>query len=346
MKVDYIIVGAGLAGIAFCEKLFEQNRSFVVIDNNSQQASTVAGGLYNPVVLKRFTKVWKAKAQLQMAIPFYNTLAEKLKIKLNYNLPVYRLFASKEEQNNWFQACDSRHLSEFLSPQLIRLKHDHINCNFGFGKVLQTGRIDTGLLVSAYKKYLRDANRLIEETFDHNSLKFNGKSVTYNLLNTSHVIFAEGYGLKKNPFFKDIPLNAAKGELLTIHSAELQIDFILKSSVFLIPLGKDLYRVGATYEWTDKTNEPTLKGKEELVAKLNKVISCKYEIVEHVAGLRPTVPDRRPLVGQHERYKQLYVLNGLGTRGVIIAPFVADQLFHSIEHERPIDAEININRFD
>ena len=62
-NVDYIIVGCGFAGVAFCEQLIAANKSFLVFDNKSQQSSVVAGGLYNPVVLKRFTSVWKSKEQ-------------------------------------------------------------------------------------------------------------------------------------------------------------------------------------------------------------------------------------------------------------------------------------------
>ena len=61
MKVDYIIVGSGLAGIAFCEQLKAHNKTFFVFDNGSQQSSLVAGGLYNPVILNRFTKVWRSR---------------------------------------------------------------------------------------------------------------------------------------------------------------------------------------------------------------------------------------------------------------------------------------------
>jgi len=69
MKVDYLIVGSGLAGIAFCEQLKTYGKSFVMFDDNSQVSSTVAGGLYNPVVLKRFTPVWKSQEQLELALP-------------------------------------------------------------------------------------------------------------------------------------------------------------------------------------------------------------------------------------------------------------------------------------
>ena len=45
-ELDYIIVGCGLAGIAFSEQLRANDKSFVVFDNQSQQSSVVAAGLY------------------------------------------------------------------------------------------------------------------------------------------------------------------------------------------------------------------------------------------------------------------------------------------------------------
>jgi glycine oxidase len=54
INTDYIIIGCGLAGVALCEKLRGEGKSFIVYDNNSQQSSIVAAGLYNPVILKRF----------------------------------------------------------------------------------------------------------------------------------------------------------------------------------------------------------------------------------------------------------------------------------------------------
>ncbi|WP_445724289.1 NAD(P)/FAD-dependent oxidoreductase, partial [Flavobacterium sp.] len=116
------------------------------------------------------------------------------------------------------------------------------------------------------------------------------------------------------------------------------------SSVFILPIGNDLYKVGATYDWSDKSNTPTEAGKDELISKLKEIISCDFEIVNHFAGVRPTVKDRRPLVGTHPTYKQIHVLNGLGTRGVMLGPYLANQLFQHIENKVPLEKEIDIIR--
>jgi len=343
--VDYIIVGCGLAGIAFSHILEQNNKTYVVIDNVSQKSSTVAGGLYNPVVLKRFTSVWKSEEQLDIALPFYKAFEKKLNVKLDYKVPVFRLFNSVEEQNNWFQASDNPKLSQYLDAVLIQLKNDALNAKFGFGKVLQTGRLDTLTLVKRYKNYLKNEDQFLEETFQYNALSETESNIIYKGINAKHVVFCEGYGLKQNPFFKELPLNGTKGELITIKAPDLNIDFVLKSSVFLIPLGHSMYRVGATYEWEDKTNNITQKGREELLKKLKTIINCDFKVIDQVAGIRPTVIDRRPLVGQHKRHKNMFVLNGLGTRGVMIAPYAAKQLYDFIENDIPLDKEVNINRF-
>lgn len=346
MKVDYIIVGKGLAGISFCEQLRVNNKSFVVFDNSSQQSSLVAGGLYNPVVLKRFTGVWKSKEQLTLALPMYNALEAEFNVKLDYKIPVYRKFASTEEQNNWFTASDNPLLAEFLLDKIISNSNKSIEAPYGFGKVLETGRIDVKTLMVTYKNYLEKENILFEESFDYDLLKVNSNHIQYKSIEAKQIVFSEGFGITKNPFFNKLPLVPAKGELLIIHAPDLKIDFVLKSGVFLIPLGDDNYIVGATYEWKDLTNNTSTKAKEELLVKLEKLITCKFEIVNQVAGIRPTVKDRRPLVGQHQVHERMYVLNGLGTRGVMIGPYVAQKLYSFIENKMPLDKEIDISRFD
>ncbi|MEM9363343.1 MAG: FAD-binding oxidoreductase [Bacteroidota bacterium] len=343
--VDYLVVGCGLAGISFCEILEKNEKSFHVVSDNSQQASWVAGGLYNPVILKRFTLAWNAPQQMDLAMPFYQRLEQKLQVKLDYKLRVLRLFASAEEQNGWFEASDKPGLDYFLSNEIHQNVNDHIDAPLGFGEVLYTGRVDTRELLRSYSKYLAKKKRLTQEAFDFSRLKIDANSIGYTSIQAKHIVFADGYGLKNNPFFNYLPLNGTKGELLTIKAPRLKEESVIKSSVFIIPLGEDLYRVGATYKWKDKSNEPTQASREELLTKLKTFLKSDFEVVDHVAGIRPTVADRRPLVGEHPTHQNLYCLNGFGSRGVLIAPYAAEQLFDCIENDSPINPEMNLNRF-
>ncbi len=344
-KVDYIIVGCGLASIAFCEQLRASDKSFVVFDDDSQKSSIVAAGLYNPVILKRFTEVWKAKEQLEKALPLYAKIEKDLNIKIDYKLQILRRFASIEEQNLWFSASDKPNLEPYLSTELLKHKNLNIDAPFGYGEVLHTGRLDTEMLITSYKNFLKQANCFEAKVFQYNRLNIRRDKNKYENFSAKHIVFAEGFGVKKNPFFEHIPINGTKGEVLTIKATDLKIDYAIKSSVFIIPIGNDLYTVGSTYNREDKSNTPTEAGKQELLSKLKTFIKCNIEVVNHVAGVRPTVKDRRPLVGRHSEYRNLFVLNGLGTRGVMIAPYVAEQLFQLIEYNKELDKEIDLNRF-
>lgn len=344
-KVDYIVVGLGLAGIAFVEELIKANKSFVVYENSSQVSSIVAGGTYNPVILKRFTPVWNGHEQLQTAIPFYKNIEEKLAVVLDTPFKTRKIFSSVGDENNWFIASDKPMLSHYMNPTIVKEQIPGVICDFGYGELNGTGRINTPLLVDSYKKYLENLNALVTEEFRYDALSTSNEIINYKEIEAEHVVFCEGFGLKQNPFFNYLPLNGTKGEVMTIHAPELKIDYLLKSAVFVMPIGNDYYKVGATFNWTDKTSVPTEEGKKELVEKLEKVINVPYTIVEQKAGIRPTVKDRRPLVGLHPENKKLAVLNGLGTRGVMIAPTVAKNLFNHLENKEELDKEIDIKRF-
>ncbi|QHI36946.1 tRNA 5-methylaminomethyl-2-thiouridine biosynthesis bifunctional protein MnmC [Kordia antarctica] len=344
--VDYIIVGLGLAGIAFCEELEADGKTFIVYEDNSQQSSTVAGGLYNPVILKRFTLTWNADEQLAIALPFYNALEQKLGVKFDEKLAVMRRFTAVEEQNMWFEASDKPKLSKYLDTKLVVNTNKSLNAPFSLGRVKKTGRINTKKLLKAYREYLESENVLRKERFQYIDLIMDENSVRYQNIKAKKIIFCEGFGVNLNPYFSYLPLKGSKGELLMIKAPNLNLDYVSKSSVFLIPQGNDIYSVGATYDWKDKTHAITEEAKAELVEKLSKLINCDYEIIDQVAGIRPTVVDRRPLVGIHPNHSQIAILNGLGTRGVMIGPTVAKQLYNHLTHQAALPTEIDIKRFE
>ena len=345
MQVDYIIVGLGLAGLAVTRELVENNKSFIVFEDNSQNSSMVAGGIYNPVILKRFTAVWNGESQLKTAIPFYKALENKFQKRYHDPIDIYRIFQSIEEQNNWFMACEKPALSNYMVPQIVSKNFKGVTAKFGFGKLTNTGRIITKTLLNDYRNYLATKNLIKNEQFKYAEVEITDEGITYNGINAQKIVFCEGFGLKENPFFKYLPMREVKGELLTIHAPDLNVNFLIKAAVFVLPLGNSFFKVGATFNWEDKTKLPTEEGKQELVSKLETFISTPYKIVGHTAGIRPTVKDRRPLVGKHPKYPNMAVLNGLGTRGVILAPITAKALYNYLENDIALPKEISINRF-
>lgn len=343
--LDYIVVGLGLAGTSFCETLRKHNKRFVVFNDSSQSASLVAGGLSNPVILKRFTMAWKASTLIPIANDFYRALEDTLGQKLMSDLPVYRKFASVEEQNMWFEASDKEELKKYLSPVLVRNSNTSLIAPYDFGNVLHASRLDTARTLKRYIAFLEQKGLLNSESFDHAELEKNGSYVSYGAIKAKYIVFSEGFGLRQNPFFDYLPMQGSKGEYLIIKCVELKERNAIKSSLFVIPLGDDFYKVGANYDRDTSNSLPTESTKRELLKTLDVLLNCPYEVVGHEAGIRPTVKDRKPLVGQHPEYDRLFVLNGFGSHGIMIGPWAANQLFTAIEKGIALDQEIDVKRY-
>ena len=343
-QVDYIIVGIGIAGITLCERLDALGRSFVVFDPGDMNATVIAGGVVNPVVLKRFTPVWRALEFIEVARPFYTQLNEKLNGRFLEKKPLYRIFANAEEQNDWTIAGDSPVLTPFLSSEVVRNVYANVKAPFGYGEVHNSFNIDTTALIREYRRYLSETYRLLEERFDHDQLQTSPREHLYGEYSAKHIIFSEGTSVIKNPNFTYSCLIPKKGEYVVIRSADLKCDAVLKGPYFMIPKGNDLYQVGATFAHGDFNRENTEQGRTMLAKAIKKMISCEFEIVEQTHGMRPTVKDRRPVLGSI-REDGLFFFNGLGTRGLLMAPLLSRWLIDHIENKAALPSEVNIRRF-
>lgn len=340
---DYIIVGLGLAGISFTHLLEKHSKSFFVYNAGENSATLTSGAFFNPVVLKRFTPIWKAQEQMTLLRPFYEEIQQKIHSVFVEKLPTYRKFASTEEQNDWFFASEKPILQDFLSKDIKKEVSPLVSTPFGLGEVLYTGRLHTKDLVAAYQKHLKSQNLLFEERFDYEKLEIHSDYISYNDIKAKRIVFCEGFGLKNNPFFNYLPLVGCKGELLSFKAEGLSLDSVIKGDGFIFP-DQDHFKIGATYHFEDKSPEPTQEAAEELLTKLKKFLLCDFTPLAQHTAIRPTTKDRRPLVGKHPHYHNLYVLNGLGTRGSMLAPYTATALFNHIEYKQEIEKEMNISR--
>ena len=117
-------------------------------------------------------------------------------------------------------------------------------------------------------------NHLVFDTFDHSALKISTHNIQYNSIKARNIIFAEGTYAEKNPLFNWLPFKPVKGDVLTIESRDLNLDKIRKKNIFILPIGENKYKIGATYHWSDKTWEPSEKAKLELIEKFEKISNC------------------------------------------------------------------------
>lgn len=345
--LDYLIIGQGLAGSCLAHRLFKENKSYKIIDIVSNSASFVSSGMYNPVVLKRFTPVWNAEIEIDKLLKEFKNFEILLKVKLIYNSDLYRIFANEDEVRTWKKKSErNENLKPFLDPEIYDSVNPNIIANFGMGKVYKSGKIFVRELLREFRKFLLKDNRLIDDIFDFNHLNKEINYYEYKGIKTKKIVFCDGYSLKYNPYFNYLPMEGVKGETMVIHANGLGLTDIVKSKVFIMPMDKDYYYIGATYHYHEVNDEISEEGQNELINSLNKFLNIDYKIVKKFAGIRPTVVDRRPLLGEHPEFKNMFIFNGLGSRGVMLAPIMAEELYHFMENSKELLSEVSIKRFN
>jgi len=342
---DIIIVGGGIASCSLAWQLHSQGKSFLIITDKQKGSSSVAAGVYNPMVLKRFTAVWKAQEQLSVMNELYNAVRDKTTVDYRTAITVARRFHDDRESKTWIKKSSRDDLKSFMQSEIKYLEINGIDAASGYGFVDDTGWVNTIGFMRATLDYFESSNSVIYETFDFDSLKLINNIVEYKDFKASNIIFAEGYRMLDNPYFNQLPLQGNKGEVLIIKVLGLKLHHIIKSSVFLMPYKDDLFWVGATYDRDNLTDLPTDHGREFLTSRLERFLKLPYEIVDHKHGIRPTTKDRRPFVGHHPIHKNLWIFNGMGSRAVLIAPWAAQQLIERIYNNSPLNPEIDIKRF-
>ena len=343
---DVLIVGQGLSGTTLASMLIDSGKRVCVIDHPDENSSSnVAAGLVNPITGRRVVKSWMADALIPFAKKFYAAEEEKFGTRFFQPMDCLEVIRHAKELNDWNNRLNEIDLIAYKGESI-----DDTNYKTSLTSYLKLIRITSSgwMNISSYLKAWRE--RLIEEgcfvsaTLSESDLKINTGSIQYKDLQADRMIFCEGHHTRSNELWVWLPFLPAKGEILTIR-CDLPQDFILLGGIFLIPLGNKLFRAGATYEWDYSDASPTEKGREKLIDSIKQLVKIPFEVMAHHAGIRPTVKDRRPIVGRHPQYSNVYILNGLGTKGVQFAPFFANELIDFMESGKPINGEVNVSRF-
>ncbi|MRT92553.1 FAD-binding oxidoreductase [Ancylomarina sp. 16SWW S1-10-2] len=344
--IKYIIVGQGLAGTLLAYQMHKNNIPFkIIVDPSLKSASEIAAGLINPLVFKRLTKSWMADTLFPIMYETYTEMENMLSIKFieqkkmikplaEQDIPMWQKRIKQGKMNHYIDRLDDNLKLEGYKP----IEH--------YGALVQTGSCNLSMMIHAMRNFFKQHNYLIEDHLKIEDVTFKDKSVYWKNLSAEKIIFCKGYKDAQNPLFPSGSFYLTKGELIEIESNALSEDFILNKNLFVLPLGQKRFKVGATYQWDTINEDTSEEGKSELLTKLDKLIDTDYTVVNHWAGVRPTVKDRRPILGVHPQNDSLAIFNGLGTKGVMLAPYFSEQMLQLLENPlAEINEEVKLDRF-
>lgn len=344
-EYDFVIVGQGLAGTLLSYFLIQENKKVLVISNhNENNSSEVAAGMFNPVGGKRLLKTWMAEELLELVDDTYPKLEKLLKAKFFHKQRILHTFQDQKERELGEKRLQEQDISKFIS--INNEKIDSLNTEYGSLNIDNVGWVNTKILLRTYRDYLKSSNCFLEEDFDFSFLKTEKDNLSYKDYSFSKIIFCEGYKVINNPFFKHLPFVLSKGEVVSFEANDLPKDKILKKGIYMVDLGNNIFKSGTTYEWKDLTEVPTQSGLDKMTSKLNKFLNVDYKINGHWAGIRPTVSDKKPILGEHNDSKGIYIFNGLGTKGVMLSPYFANQMKDLLLYNKPVVKDVDLNRFN
>ena len=316
MIFDFIIVGQGIAGSSFAFNLLRKNKSFFLVDKlNSFSSSRVALGVYNPVILKWYTLPWHIENQLNHFFKFYSEYEQFFKLKIIYDVGIYKYLHTNFEQSNWL--TKSLRLPHLLSTDLHILNKENLVNKKSYGLINCSGRINVSKFLDSFRNFCSENNFLDNSQFDYDQLKICKKIVEYKNIKASNIIFCEGSAASNNPYFDSLKLKPTKGEILDVQFQNYNFKSIIHSNLLFVPKKNNLYSVGSTYDWLDKSDLVTPNAKLKIQSVIKKTINSKFNLINHKCSIRPSSFDRRPFIGTHKNYNNLHILNGLGSRGIL-----------------------------
>ena len=345
------ILGGGLAGSFLAARLLDKGCRVSLIDNEDPVgASQVAAGLFNVITGRFGAKTWMAETFLSDLLSFfekkpYNSLTSHL-----HRVPIYRPFKEPAEFNKWTGRVHEPAFASLVRFQEEPILPDQIHNALGGIWIEPCGWLHTQEFLGHLKQLLvsQKGMRFISAQVPYENIdplscaiSWAGEQMLFDGL-----VYCEGYHGHQNPFFSEVRLIPNKGELLLLQIPDLSVSFAISRKVYLIPLGKQRFLAGSTYQKNFDTLGPTEEGREAIEELLKKALALPYTILDQYAGVRPTTPNRRPILGRHPKYDKLFMFNGLGTKGVLQAPHFSSLLADLIlGKEVDIPKEADVRRF-
>lgn len=346
-RLDFIIVGQGLAGSLLAWHLIEAGQSVLVVDNASpSSASRVAAGLFNPVTGKRLVKEPGIEKYIASAHECYQQISAVFSQTFFHEKQILRLLDSEEVNSAWQKRHDDPTYKPFFDKVLEKSETGYQVDGF---IQAQTGYLATTAILDAIRDWLSKKGAYMKIQLDYADLQ-TGEVIQWQAYSARCVIFCEGARIYQNPWFSHLPMQPSMGEILTLRTSEPLPKWIVNGGQWLLPLEDGVFKTGATYTWPKAgqhlVEETSDTGKQVLLKGLEKLVPTikDYQVVAHEVGIRPNSLDKRPLIGFHPEHDSLAAFNGFGSRGSLLIPYYAQHFADVLLNGSKLDEDVDIKR--
>ena len=343
MQVDFLIVGQGLAGSLLAKELLRRGRSFHVVDDRWKSSSSqVAAGLMTPLTGRRFT-LTKDYPEL-----FASAQARLTELGVFRPIQVYRMFVDDEQRAKGLKRTECRSCQPFIERVTSAQGELDVSLTDTFGGALMNGAwVDLPKLLSDVRAELVANGSLTEASFDPADVVASVEGVTWRQIQAGAIIYCDGYKSAQRGPFKYLPWQPAKGEALTLRTSVDTRPFILNREGWALPLGQGVWRTGTNWQWDRLDETPTELLEEKLVQRFRGYFGqhVSVDVTAHIAGVRPCTSDNHPFMGTHPQQPRTHLFGGLGPRGTVWAPLMAEEMAAYLCEGTALRKECDLARF-
>jgi len=329
MTTPFTIVGHGLSGCVLAMSMYRRNIPFQLVGASLPgEASMASSGLIAPITGRRYVKAWNIETYLSSALDFYRWSEAILGKTFFHEVEIVRFLSNEEAAKAWTHRSGDPEYQDYISSKSYEAI-DHLQRPYG---ILTGGyRLDTPGWLGAVHEFLLEKNllKMVEEPV---SISDNEKDTF--LLATGAADLNLAHGIIPN-----------KGEVFIVRLPEWKINLIMKDEVFIVPLYDDVYWVGSYYQPWPEDPYPSAEGRQLLLQGISKLYSGPVEVIKHLSGVRPTVNDRRPIIGAYPGKKNVFLFNGMGTKATSLAPYWAERLIDHIMDGLSLPKEVFPGRY-
>lgn len=344
-KTDYIIVGAGLAGVSLALELVSRGKHVVLYDNHQpSDSSRVAAGIIHPIVPKGVRSTWMGNTIFPLISQWYKKWENQLQSAFYQPLSGYQIHPNEDTGLFWQKRSAAPEIHHWLLP----VSHESlsgINAPFGYTPILQCARLDTRLFLDSAIAWLRLSIDVRNEAFDYTALEGISGNRHYGGESVGGVVFCEGIKAMENPWFKHLHFHPTAGDILTLSFQDTLPTALYKNRTWLVPDGNGNWLAGSTFHKGSLDTTPKPADAEILIQQLRSWTNASFKLIKHRRGVRPTVEGRRPYLGAHHSEKGIYIYNGLGSKGSSLIPWLSPMMADFLCYGEKLYPETDISRF-
>lgn len=344
----HLIIGQGLAGSALAFAMEQAGLPYHIVDADHQHtASKVAAGLFNPITGSRFARTWMVDDIFPMLPAFYAAWEIWLETRFCYPQPIIRPFGSVEEQNlAMAKSAEPGYDTFIIGDELPASLNGRVIAPHGAAIFGSGGWVDVPVMLAAMRERLLALGKLSKASVALHDLAPTETGIVWQGNEYQSAIWCHGAWAAGIPEWAHIRFSPVRGEIISVKLDKPWAGELLSKGVYLVGTpGADVVRVGATYNWREPVPVTSDGGLAELTEGLNKLITEPYAVQKHEAGVRPAVADRRPILGWLPGLPNMAMLNGLGSKGTSLAPWLATLWVRHLQTGMPLPQAISPARF-